>query len=112
MARGAPETLDAALDWLRKHFDPESARDFRGSYRIELTGPGGGSFVARIEDGLLDVEHPARGAADVTFRLAARAYFAVLGARENADLLYTAGRIEVEGDLARALKLRTFFRAA
>jgi hypothetical protein len=108
---GAPETLDAALDWLRKHFDPAAARSFRGVYRIELSGAGGGAFTVRIEDGGLDVEPGAAGPAEVTFRLAARDYFAVLAGRENADLLYTAGRIEVAGDLARALKLRTFFRA-
>ena len=38
----APGCLDDALDWLRKHFDPEAARELRVAYQYELGGPGGG----------------------------------------------------------------------
>jgi predicted lipid carrier protein YhbT len=42
--------------------------------------------------------------------LAASDFFGILAGRENADLLFTAGRIEVEGDLSLALKMRKLFR--
>ena len=47
----------------------------------------------------------------MVFRLPAEDYFALLVGRENADLLYMAGRLEIDGDLALALKIRPLFRA-
>jgi len=60
---------------------------------------------ARLTDPSIDAYTNAR------FRLRASDFFAVLAGRENADLLSTAGRIEVEGDLSIALKMRKLFRA-
>lgn len=111
MPGGEPRCLAAALEWLRKHFDAEAARGASAAYRMELSGPGGGRFLLRVEDGLLDLLPGSDAPAQVVLRLAAADYYGILAGRENADLLYMAGRIEVEGDLQRAMKLRTYFRA-
>ena len=97
-----PRSVDDSIDWLRKHFDPEAARGVTVSYLYELSGPGGGVLHARIDEGTLH-------AADVTFRLSARDFFEVLAGRENADMLYMARRIEIDGDLSLALKMRKLF---
>ncbi len=105
-----PDCLVQALEWLRKHFDAEAARDLRVVYRFELTGPGGGDLHARIEDGRLEAAVGPGGAADVCFRLAALDFLAILAGRANADWLFLEGRIEVEGDLSVALRMRKLFR--
>ena len=46
----------------------------------------------------------------MVFHLSAEDYFSILAGGENADLLYMAGRIAIDGDMSRALKLRTYFR--
>ncbi len=102
--------LDQALEWLRKHFDAEAARDLRVVYRFELTGPGGGDLHARIEDGRLEAAAGPGGAADVHFRLTAQDFLAILAGRANADWLFLEDRIEVEGDLSLALRMRKIFR--
>ena len=109
---GGPDSIDEACSWLRKGFDAEAARDVHVAYAFELTGPEGGSLHARVDDGRLEVAPVALDVADVRFRLPARDFFAVLAGRENADLLFMSGRLEVEGDLALALKLRQLLRAA
>ena len=105
----APGCLDDALDWLRKHFDPEAARELRVAYQYELGGPGGGAFYARIDAGRLEVARGELAAPDVHFRLAAADFFAVLGGSENADMLFMQDRIAVRGDLSLALKMRRLF---
>jgi len=111
MPARAPETLDEALDWLRKHFDPEAGRGLSASFELDLSGPGGGELGLRLVDGVLHLAPGRVAAPDARLRLAAADYFGILAGRENADLLYMAGRIEIEGDLRRVLKLRTLFRA-
>jgi predicted lipid carrier protein YhbT len=110
-AATGPTSLDQALDWLRKHFDAEAARELRVVYRFELTGPGGGDLYARVEDGRLEAAAGSGGVADVRFRLTAQDFLAILGGRANADWLFMEDRIGVKGDLTLALRMRKLFRA-
>jgi predicted lipid carrier protein YhbT len=110
MAVGGSASLDEAVEWLRKHFDSEAARGLSVSFQYALTGPGGGRFHARVDDGRLEAAIGEIPSPDVRFRLRVSDFFAILAGRENADLLFTAGRIDVDGDLSIALKMRSLFR--
>ena len=46
----------------------------------------------------------------VILRAPAALWDEVLAGRENAELLYMAGRIQIDGDLGLAAKLRLFFQ--
>jgi predicted lipid carrier protein YhbT len=107
----APASLDEAADRLRKRFDPEAAAGLHLRYAFELTGPGGGWLDVRVDDGHLDVGSGPPPEADARLRLCAADFFGVLAGRENADMLFMSGRLEVEGDHSLALKLRRIFRA-
>jgi putative sterol carrier protein len=110
MTNRGPKTLDEAAEWLRKHFDADAGRGLCAAFQIELAGAEGGCIALRVDDGRLDVRRGATEAPHVVLRLSAGDYYALLAGRENADLLYMAGRLEIEGDLSRALKLRTLFQ--
>ena len=104
-----PSSVEDALDWLQRRFAPDAGRGLKVAYQFDLSGPGGGSFWARVDDGTLDAAVGSLGPADVVFRLAATDFFAILAGRANADLLFMQERIEVKGDLALALKMRRLF---
>ncbi len=107
-----PRSVDEAIDWLRKHFQSEPSRSLRARFVIELSGEDGGAIGLRVDEGRLEVGPSAVDAPDVRLRLPAADYFGILAGRENADLLYMSGRLEIEGDLSLAMKLRTLFRSA
>jgi len=109
MEREAPASIEAAAEWLRKHFAAERARGVSVVYELELTGPAGGLLQLRIEDGRLELGRGRAPRSDVRFRLAATDWFGILAGRENAELLFMAGRIQVEGDRALAVKLGSYF---
>ena len=111
MSSDAPCTVDEAVEWLREHFDAEPARGIRVVYGMDLSGPSGGGITLRVADGSLDVFPELAAEVDICFRMSAADYYAVLAGHENPDLLYMAGRIEIEGDHSRALKIRTLFHA-
>ena len=106
----AATRLEEALASLRQRFDGEAARGLRIAFQFELCGAGGGSFCARVADGALSLEPGSAADADVTFRLAADDFFEVLAGRASADMLFMEERLEVEGDLALALKMRRLFK--
>ncbi len=102
-------SIDAAAEWLRKHFAPEATRGMRATYQLDLAGAGGGLLRLEIDDGVLLIARGRAEAPEVTLRAPTALWSAVLAGRENAELLYMAGRIQIEGDLGLAGKLRLFF---
>lgn len=106
-----PETIEGILGLLRQSFRAEAIGDLKATYQIELSGDAGGVFWARVDGGRLSCAEGSTPSPDVVFRLAARDMFDVLAARANPELLHMEGRIEVEGSLSLALKLRVMFLA-
>jgi putative sterol carrier protein len=102
-------SIEAAAEWLRKHFAPEAARGVRATYQLDLAGEGGGLLRLEIDDGVLLIAQGRAEAPQVILRAPAALWLAVLGGRENGELLYMAGRIQIDGDLGLAAKLRSFF---
>lgn len=107
----APESIADALDWFRKQFRSEAARDLRVAFQMDLSGEAGGVLSLTIDHGLLKARPEAVTAPDVLYRLSAADLFAVLAGERNPDLLFMEKRIQIEGDLSLALKLRSLFRA-
>ena len=68
-----------------------------------------GVLHAHVDEGRLHAASGRIARPDVTFRLSAHDFFDVLAGRENADLLFMERRIEIDGDLSLALKMRKLF---
>jgi predicted lipid carrier protein YhbT len=107
----APRSIADALDWFRKRYRGEVARDLTVSFQMDLSGEAGGVLSLTIDRGLLRAEPRAATAPDVLYRLSAADLFGVLAGERNPDLLFMEKRIQIEGDLSLALKLRSLFRA-
>lgn len=105
-------TAEGALEWLRKSFRSEAANGLEARYQLELVGEGGGTIRVRVAAGSATIEAGPDPEADVRMRLALEDWFAALEGRENVDLLYMAGRLEIEGSLSLASRMRTLFRPA
>lgn len=102
-------SVAGVVDWLRKNFRVAAAEDLEVAYQIDLAGPAGGSLWVRIGEGRMRVGEGRDSQPDVILRLAAVDFFAVLAGTANPDLLFMDDRIEIEGDLSLALKLRSLF---
>ncbi len=113
MAADPPTSIEATAEWFRKRFQPEAALGVRAVFALEITGPGGGTLWTRVDDGRLELSldaAPGGAAPDVRLRLSADDWYDVAAGRENAELLAMVGRIEIDGDVSLAMKLRSLFR--
>jgi len=104
------DVVEWSAGWLRRHFRPEAARGLAAVIVLELSGPGGGRLCLQIEDGALKVSPGGDVAPAARLTLAAADWRDVLEGRANAEMLAVGGRIQAEGDLGLALKLRSLFR--
>ena len=110
MGSGASASVEAAAEWLRKHFDAEAARGLSAVFVLDLTGPGGGAVTLRLEDGALAIAAGATTRCDAEIRVDARDFLDVLAGRANGELLHMAGRVQIAGEPALVMKLQTLFR--
>lgn len=104
-----PCCFDELIDWLRTRFDGKASRDLVAVVQLDLGGQGGGSLVMRIETGRAEIGRGTVANPDVRLRVPAGDFFAVISGTVSPDVLHMQGRLEVEGDLSLAMKLRTLF---
>ena len=107
-----PQNIPEAIDWLRKASRPELASGLRSIYQVDLTGPAGGSYWVRIDDGRLSSGEGSTPQPDLVMCLAASDFYDVLGGRANPELLFMENKVDVRGPLSLALKLRALFLSA
>jgi ubiquinone biosynthesis protein UbiJ len=110
MGARAPAAVEAAVEWLRKHFDADAARGFSAVFVLELKGPSGGSLTLQLADGVLSIAPGAAPRCDVAIRIEAGDFLDVLAGRANGELLHMAGRVRIDGEPALVLRLQTLFR--
>jgi alkyl sulfatase BDS1-like metallo-beta-lactamase superfamily hydrolase len=110
MGAGASTAVEAAVEWLGKHFDAEAARGFSAVFVLELTGAAGGSLTLRLAEGALSIAPGAASRRDVVIRVGAKDFLDVLAGRANGELLHMAGRVQIEGETALVVRLQTLFR--
>ena len=106
-----PESVSGALAWLRKGFRPDAIGDLHATYQVELAGPSGGTFWARVDGGQLSTGEGRSPSPDVVFQMESSIFYDILAGRGNPELLYLEDRIRVKGSLSMALKLRVLFFA-
>lgn len=89
---------------------PDVAENFNATYRFELEGDGGGSYLVNLKDAP-GVEQ-AEGPADCTLSLAASDFVDLLEGRANGQQLFFQGKLRVDGDMGLALKLENLANLA
>lgn len=110
MGADASAVVNAAVEWLDKHFDAAAARGFSAVFVLDLTGPTGGPLTLRLVDGVLSITPGAAARRDVAIGVDAGDFLDVLAGRANGELLHMTGRVRLDGDPALVVRLQTLFR--
>jgi putative sterol carrier protein len=74
-------------------------------FKFVLEGDGGGTYLLDLKQNLSVVTGD--GAASCTIRMGANDFVDLFEGRANAQALFFAGKLRVEGDMGLALKLQT-----
>ncbi len=77
--------------------------------QIDLSGEGGGQWILKIADGQISVDEGLADAPNLTLRMEASDYVALVNGEANPMSLFMAGQIKVEGDITLAMKFQEMF---
>lgn len=109
-------TAARTIQELRNRFKPEHARNFSATYLITVNGDGGGSWLAKINDGEVEfVEHDRKldkeGSlpADCAICVSADDLELIMSGKLSAMTAALSGVLAIEGELGLAMQLVPIF---
>ena len=83
---------------------PELAAQIGASYKFEVTGDGGGTWVVNLKEGNGSVS-AGDGEADCHITVEAADFLAIINGELNGQMAFMSGKLKVQGDMMLAMKL-------
>jgi putative sterol carrier protein len=105
------DDLKEIFEQMPKAVIPEKAAGVNGTIQLNLSGEGGGSWYVNIADSQVTTQQGQASAADLTLDMTASDYIALTQGQVDPMNLFMAGKIQVQGDMALAMKFQEMFDA-
>ena len=103
------ESIARALEELPRTVDPKKLAGMTMTTHFHLSGSDAADWILRVDDGNLSVARGTPDKADLTLTASSDALLAMFNGTLNPVSAYMLGRIKVEGDLTRAMRLQAIF---
>jgi putative sterol carrier protein len=105
-----PNTAQEAIEILPLAFQSDKARGMNETFQFELTGEGGGTWVAKIADGQCTVTEGGTDKPSATISIEAADYLAIAQGKLDMAQAFMKGRIKVKGNMGLIMKLPDLFK--
>ena len=93
-----------------QYFLPEAAAGLNTTLQLDLSGEGGGQWHLVIADRQLEINEGFAANPNMTLKMAAADYLAMINGQSDAMQMFMAGKIKVGGDMSLALKMQSLFK--
>ena len=80
------------------------------AFQFNVTGEAAGAFYVEVKDGALHVEPYTYNGYDAAFTLSAETLFKITARKLDPILAVTLGKLKVEGNITKALKIKDFLK--
>ena len=97
------------FDLMPQHFLPEQAGNMNAVLQFDLSGDGGGQWVAKIADGKLTVDKGTTPSPNLTLTMSATDYVAMINGKLNPMTAFMQGKVKVKGETPLLMKMQKMF---
>jgi putative sterol carrier protein len=104
------DTVKEVIKALPLAFQPDKAKGMNATFQFELTGEGGGTWVAKIADGQCTITEGGIDKPSVTISMEAADYVAIAQGKLDMARAFMGGKIKVRGDMGLVMKLPDLFK--
>lgn len=94
---------------LVERFDGEAVSEWTAVLSVDAQGDGGGQWTFRFDRGTMEIEEGLDDDAELTVRLPAGTWAAILLGRKKVETAFLQGKLQVDGKPESALPLRAAF---
>lgn len=105
-----PNTAKEAVASLPLIFQPDKAKGMNATFQFELTGEGGGTWVAKIANGQCTITEGKTDHPSATISMEAADYVAIAQGKLDMARAFMGGKIKVKGDMGLIMKLPNLFK--
>jgi putative sterol carrier protein len=95
------------FDAMPDRFQSDKAGDLELVIQFDLSGDGGGHWVATIKDGAIDVDKGMADSPQATLKMDADDFAQMANGDLNPMMAFMSGKIKVDGDLNSVMKFQT-----
>jgi putative sterol carrier protein len=104
------DTVKEIIKTLPLAFQPDKAKGMDATFQFELTGEGGGTWVAKIADGQCTVTEGKIDKPSATISMEAADYVAIAQGKLDMARAFMGGKIKVKGDMGLIMRLPDLFK--
>ncbi len=105
----AEMTARQLIEEMPQYFRPERARRVDTVIQFQLSGEGGGNWVATIKDGTCTVSEGVSQTAQATIMMDADDYVALATGKLGGMKAFMTGRVKTSGDFALLNRMQSWF---
>ena len=98
------------IESLPQIFQSDKAGGMDATFQFELTGEGGGTWVAKIADGQCNITEGGIDKPSATISMEATDYVAIAQGKLDMARAFMGGKIKVKGDMGLVMKLPDLFK--
>lgn len=95
---------------LPTYFQPDQAGNLNATYFFDLSGPNGGQYWVKIENGKVATSSGTVPDPTVTFTMADTVFVDVIEGRLNPIMAFMQGQLKFSGDQSVAMRLTSLFK--
>ena len=104
------DTAKEVMEALPLAFQPDKAKGMDATFQFELTGEGGGTWVAKVANGQCTVTEGGIDHPSATISMGAADYVAIAQGKLDMAKAFMGGKIKVRGDMGLIMKLPDLFK--
>jgi putative sterol carrier protein len=102
-------TIKETFDLMPSRFKPDKAQGLNAVIQYEITGEGGGTWYATIEEGTCTVSAGTAPSPTLTVGMSGQDWLDMLAGKLSGQMAYMSGKLKLKGDMGLAMKLGTLF---
>jgi putative sterol carrier protein len=103
-------TVRETFEMMQGRFRPDKAAGTNATIQYDISGDGGGTWNAVINNGACTVsEGPAAGNPNLTLQMAGQDWLDMLSGKQSGQMLFMSGKLKLKGDMGLAKKLPSLF---
>jgi putative sterol carrier protein len=105
-------TVKETFDVMESRFDPSKAAGTNATIQYDITGEGGGTWHAVINNGTCKVNEGPATNPTLTLQMSGQDWLDMLAGKQSGQMLFMSGKLKLKGDMGLAMKLGSLFKTA
>ena len=102
-------TVKETFDMMEGRFRPDKATGTNATIQYDITGDGGGTWNAVIDNGTCKVSAGAAPSPNLTLQMSGQDWLDMLSGKQSGQMLFMSGKLKLKGDMGLAMKLPSLF---